>query len=339
MSVDARNEELRLVVKASGDKKFDVAVSATSTVLDLKQQLAEQSSVPAEQQRLIHSGRILKDPEELGSYGIKSGMILHLVKGAKPKRDTADPSAGASAAGSAAGGLHGAPPPSAMAAGQETGNPLSDLTGARYSGMANLPPASVFGPDGGQGPMPSMADLNTMMAENPELLDQAASFIAQSGSDEQSMLFQSMPAHARDEARALMSSPEMRALMSDPQRLCQFLQASLQIQQLLGRNGASPNAGLFGFPGNSGPEEGAASSNSSSENPMAALGLGSLGGFAGLSSAAADTDTRPPEERFATQLGQLNELGFFDFDRNVRALRRSGGNIEGAVEALLDGHV
>lgn len=46
-------------------------------------------------------------------------------------------------------------------------------------------------------------------------------------------------------------------------------------------------------------------------------------------------DGRPPEERYASQLRQLNDMGFFDFDRNVLALNRSGGNIQGAVEFLL----
>ncbi len=32
----------------------------------------------------------------------------------------------------------------------------------------------------------------------------------------------------------------------------------------------------------------------------------------------------PPEERYAEQLRQLNDMGFYDFDRNVAALRRSG---------------
>jgi ubiquilin len=52
---------------------------------------------------------------------------------------------------------------------------------------------------------------------------------------------------------------------------------------------------------------------------------------------AAPADTRPPEERFAEQLRQLNEMGFYDFDRNVEALRRSGGNVQGAIEHLLSG--
>jgi hypothetical protein len=48
-------------------------------------------------------------------------------------------------------------------------------------------------------------------------------------------------------------------------------------------------------------------------------------------------DTRPPEEVYETQLRQLNEMGFYEFDRNVSALRRSGGNVQGAIEYLLNG--
>jgi ubiquilin len=51
---------------------------------------------------------------------------------------------------------------------------------------------------------------------------------------------------------------------------------------------------------------------------------------------AGPPDTRPPEERFAEQLRQLNDMGFFDFDRNVAALRRSGGSVQGAIEHLLN---
>jgi len=52
---------------------------------------------------------------------------------------------------------------------------------------------------------------------------------------------------------------------------------------------------------------------------------------------AAPADNRPPEERYADQLRQLNDMGFFDFDRNIAALRRSGGSVQGAIEHLLNG--
>jgi len=51
----------------------------------------------------------------------------------------------------------------------------------------------------------------------------------------------------------------------------------------------------------------------------------------------APPDNRPPEERYAEQLRQLNDMGFYEFERNIQALRRSGGSVQGAVEWLLSG--
>jgi ubiquilin len=48
------------------------------------------------------------------------------------------------------------------------------------------------------------------------------------------------------------------------------------------------------------------------------------------------TDSRPPEERYATQLRQLNEMGFYEFERNIQALTRSGGDVNGALEWLFN---
>ncbi|KAI6761438.1 hypothetical protein HG531_001991 [Fusarium graminearum] len=61
------------------------------------------------------------------------------------------------------------------------------------------------------------------------------------------------------------------------------------------------------------------------------------GGMGAAANPPAPADNRPPEERYAEQLRQLNDMGFFDFDRNVAALRRSGGSVQGAIEHLLSG--
>lgn len=50
---------------------------------------------------------------------------------------------------------------------------------------------------------------------------------------------------------------------------------------------------------------------------------------------AAPVDNRPPEERYADQLRTLNDMGFCEFERNIEALRASGGSVQGAVEYLL----
>lgn len=66
--------------------------------------------------------------------------------------------------------------------------------------------------------------------------------------------------------------------------------------------------------------------------------MGQQGTLGGLGTPPpAPTDNRPPEERYAEQLRQLNDMGFFDFDRNVEALRRSGGSVQGAINQLLGG--
>lgn len=67
--------------------------------------------------------------------------------------------------------------------------------------------------------------------------------------------------------------------------------------------------------------------------PFLGLGGAGLGGAGGAP--AAPADTRPPEEQFAEQLRQLNDMGFFDFEENVRALRRAGGSVQGAINQLL----
>jgi ubiquilin len=104
-------------------------------------------------------------------------------------------------------------------------------------------------------------------------------------------------------------------LFQNPDLMNQFVQA-------MGGGGGVGGAGagnLFG--GNTG-----------GANPLA--NLGSLFGGAGMGGLAAPADNRPPEARYATQLRQLNEMGFFDFDRNIQALQRSGGDVSGALEWL-----
>lgn len=99
---------------------------------------------------------------------------------------------------------------------------------------------------------------------------------------------------------------------------------------------ANPFAALFPPPG-----AGAQPNNPFGMNPEMMQQMMQMLGGGGLDSApaapAAPADNRPPEERYAEQLRQLNDMGFFDFDRNVAALRRSGGSVQGAIEQLLSG--
>jgi hypothetical protein len=113
-----------------------------------------------------------------------------------------------------------------------------------------------------------------------------------------------------------------RSMMQNPQAMQQMMQMM---------NGGQGGGAANPF--------GGAGAGAGGANPFAALMGGAGGGFGAPPAPAAPADTRPPEEIYQSQLAQLNEMGFYEFDRNVSALRRSGGNVQGAIEYLLGGGV
>ncbi|GMP32146.1 hypothetical protein CsSME_00006038 [Camellia sinensis var. sinensis] len=56
-------------IRCSNGSKFSVQISLDSTVGSFKSVVAQNCDIPAEQQRLIYKGRILKDDQALESYG------------------------------------------------------------------------------------------------------------------------------------------------------------------------------------------------------------------------------------------------------------------------------
>lgn len=66
-------------------------------------------------------------------------------------------------------------------------------------------------------------------------------------------------------------------------------------------------------------------------------GFGGLGGLGAAPAPAAPQDTRPLEERYQSQLLQLNEMGLCDPGQNIRALSMTGGNVNAAIELIFSG--
>ena len=131
-------------VKSSSEAKYTLQLPLATTVLELKEKLssADYANIPPDGQRLIYSGRVLKDPDTLEGYKIKEGHTVHLVKSAASNQRQNPASQGTNAASSASA------VPTNLSSG--TGNnPLAGLTGGRYAGFAQLPGQEMFGPDGG----------------------------------------------------------------------------------------------------------------------------------------------------------------------------------------------
>ncbi|KAI7443403.1 hypothetical protein KC368_g8981, partial [Hortaea werneckii] len=68
-------QQITFNVKSSADAKYVITVPTTTTIADLKQKLSteEYANLAPERQRLIYSGRVLKDQDTIASVKIKDG--------------------------------------------------------------------------------------------------------------------------------------------------------------------------------------------------------------------------------------------------------------------------
>lgn len=144
------------------------------------------------------------------------------------------------------------------------------------------------------------------------------------------------------EIRNMMQSPEFRQMLSNPDMIRQM--ATMASATGAGAGGAAGAANPFAsmMPPTNDQQQQA--------NPFAGFGnvpavdpqlQQRMAALFGSPTAAASTpaDTRSPEERFQVQLQQLNEMGFWDASKNIRALTATGGNVNAAIEMLFSGNI
>ncbi|KAG0144004.1 hypothetical protein CROQUDRAFT_80479 [Cronartium quercuum f. sp. fusiforme G11] len=346
-------------IKAPGDSKLSVSISLTKTVLDLKKSISEQTNprVEADCQRLIYSGRVLKDESLLSEYKIKSGHSVHMVKGA-PR--AANP-----------------PPvtqqiPSNLNAGQQiAGNPLAPLLNA-----TNQIPA--FNPFADMGINTNDPNMAMNIRNNPHFLQSAARLLEDPAAIERMIADDPRLRTMAPQVRELMRSPFFRQMITNPDLMRSFQGMAgagsgfgdlSGLGAMLGGTtapGANPIAAALGAQAGANPtvpaagaDVGAAGAGLGGQNPFAFLNtplgqmamqqmasgagagagaeMGNLFGGMGLPPIQ-PADSRPPEERFEVQLGQLQAMGFTDARQNIRALQASGGNVEAAIEYILGGN-
>ncbi|KAK9779859.1 putative Deubiquitination-protection protein dph1 [Seiridium cardinale] len=258
------DSQVTFKVKTSGDSNHTITMAESATVLDLKAKLsaADFENIPVERQRLIYSGRVMKNEEPLSTYKIKSGNTVHLVKSAASNPTPAPASTSSQQA----------PPrpqvPTNMAAGTAN-NPLAGLTGARYAGLTGLPSADLFGPDGGMaGPMMDEEGLNRMM-QDPNVLQQMNEML--NNDQFLDMMIQQNPM-LRDQpnAREILRSPMFRNMMTNPEAL----RSAQRFGRMMRGGGAGGGQSAFPAPGvtDTTPQDGsagnAAGNNAAQANPF-----------------------------------------------------------------------
>jgi ubiquilin len=311
-TTSAEETQVTFNVKSANDQKFVITVPASSTVADLKTKLSgsEFADIPPERQRLIYSGRVLKDPDTLSSVKIKDGHTVHLVKGAasNARQNPANQGSGSSAAGSGT-----APPqvPTNLATG--TGNnPLAGLTGARYAGFHGLPGADMFGADGGMGAPPDPSQLLEMM-ENPMFLSQMNEAMNNPAVVE--MMTNSPMIRNNPMLANMLRDPNTRRMLFNPE----MMRMQLQMQQAMGGGDGGqrmaapgvtdttpqPSSTATGDGSTATPNQPNTTGPTQQQNPFAAL-LGGAGGAGGANpwGSPADIAALPQNQAWLQSQGQ-----------------------------------
>ena len=224
-------EMVALTVKSTAGTSFSAEVPADSTVLQVKEAVAEQSKIPAPNQRLVFKGQVLKDEKTLvGDYGFTSGSAVHIVRGVAPSSSPPAP-APAPAAATPAAGLGG----------------FGGLGGLGLGGLGGMPPMGGAGMDFNA----MQRQMQEQMAANPGMMEQMLNSPAMqsllSNPDAVQGMIQSNP-----QMRALMEQhPELRSALSDPNLIRQSLEAARNpaLRAEMTRNTDRAMANIEGMPG------------------------------------------------------------------------------------------
>ncbi|KAG0367527.1 hypothetical protein BC939DRAFT_463163 [Gamsiella multidivaricata] len=346
-------------IKASSDRKYVISVATSETVLSLKAKVGQNCETPAERMRLIYSGRVLKDGDTLATYNIAEGHTVHMVRSAAP------PSSTATATSTTVPAAATVPTIAPHPASQTSATRDSPSTGALPNPWTNLPSgSSASGPEGlggfgGMAGMPGMGGMDpaimSQMMQDPNFA-QYMSAMLQNPQVLESMMSMNPALQAMGpQARQMLHSPQFMQMISNPEML-----RRLAMSGTMGSPGAgtyspwgsavSTPASPASNPATAGVEGAGGAAWMPAFNPF--VGLGGTGATANptasfwaqqMGAMGARTGTtphqtqQPPEERFQIQLKQLNEMGFYDAAKNIRALLATGGNVNGAVEILFRG--
>ncbi|PPQ81614.1 hypothetical protein CVT25_013589 [Psilocybe cyanescens] len=250
---DEQAPEIQINVKGPSELKLQISITTDKTVLELKQAIAAKSDVEADRQRLIYSGRVLKDDDLLSVYKIQSSHTIHMVKGVSRSGGTSS----SSSSGPAPQQLP------TMQTGQNVHDPLTQLNGHMgFGAMAGLNP---FGEMGLNQNDPNMMQ---SMLNSPQFLQQMSSMLSNPAVIDQVIASNPQLSAMGPQVRQAFQDEGFRQMISNPESFQQMLRMASMFQGAGGGGGFGSPFGApppsFPAPGTPNPNPNATPANPSS---------------------------------------------------------------------------
>ncbi|GJQ09195.1 hypothetical protein GpartN1_g986.t1 [Galdieria partita] len=224
---------MKVNIKASTGGKYTISVEDLSeTVGSFKGRLAELCGIPADNQRLIFKGHILKDVQTMNDlkekHGLEDGQTMHLVRGAGGGPNTNSSTANNSvqpnttsnnqSMGSSPGSWNTfgtSQPQTTTSSNAQPFNMFggqSAPTGTTPSGFANM---ESFG---------NAANVQQQLMQNPELMRQVMNSPMMQSLLQNPELMRSMMMNNPQMRQLMEQNPELSHVMNDPQVLRQAME-------------------------------------------------------------------------------------------------------------------
>ncbi|XP_042002413.1 ubiquitin domain-containing protein DSK2b-like isoform X2 [Salvia splendens] len=196
-------EEVNVNIRCSNGSKFSVKTNLESTVAEFKGVLAQNCDVPADQQRLIYKGRILKDDQTLVSYGLQADHTIHMVRGSAPASAPSPapvPTGPGNTTTTPAATQGGGPTPGGTGLG---GTGASLFPGLGLGGLGGTGGASggLFGAG-----LPEFEQVQQQLTQNPNMM------------------------------RDIMNMPAIQSLMNNPEIMRSLIMSNPQMREIIDRN-------------------------------------------------------------------------------------------------------
>ncbi|XP_057500307.1 ubiquitin domain-containing protein DSK2b-like isoform X2 [Actinidia eriantha] len=201
-------------VRCSNGYKFSAQIGLGSTVGSFKSVVAQNCDIPADQQRLIYKGRILKDDQTLESYGLEADHTVHLVRGFASATST-------NSTGVSNPGVPNSTPSGVMSVGSDEGAAI----GGSDSGASLFPGLGGSGGLFGAG-IPEFEQVQQQLLQNPNLMGEIMNMpLAQNLMSNPDILW-NFVLNNPQMREIIDRNPELAHVLNDPSTLRQTLEAA-----------------------------------------------------------------------------------------------------------------